>query len=681
VFEGFVDGLSYLGNSGYWFGFFTAILITVPIALIPGVSATLVMALAIPFIVLNVSDPVIGLAMLATLTGIDNTLDSIPAVLLGQPGAATQVTFLEGNQLAQQGKAAHTLGAIYVVSAIGGIVGALMLAILIPVIKPFVLEFGFAEIAAMAMFGVAMVAALSGGAMVKGIVAGLLGIMMATVGPDPVYAIDRYWYGHAFLWDGFPLIATVVGLFALPEMIDLTVTKKAVAAEGSVVSYGEVFRGARYGLSRWKMAIRQSLFGVFLGAVPGIGSGVVDWLAYAFGIFWTKDKSQFGKGSLEGVLFAEAAQNSKEAGQAVPTLAFGVPGGRAWAFILVGMLFYGISPGPQMLDNHADITIMMVVSLGLGNLMVTMLGLGFTGQMAKLTFLPYPIIGFFVIPISLLASFQQTGDISAIWIVFGGAIVGLLMKRYKWPRPPLLIGFILGGIIESNLISAVSLFRGDWGQFATRPLFIALVVLAVVTAIVFAKFMSNTTIEDIIPVESGGGRTGISGASGTGPAAVRTRRTWVWNEGAIFALIIALTLTWAFYETFSFTRFNAAIIPRFASGVGMVLSYIQFVREGTGVKTGAIMDIGIRSSGVEGARQTSLVVAGLFLVLIILMGTIGLEWASVVIAFLGPAVIIRGKMGYVGGASVASSVLLLNLLFFDYLMAVIWPQKFILDFF
>jgi len=405
----FADGLSYLGNMGYWGGFFFAVFITVPIALLPGISATLVMALTIPFIIISVDDPVIGIAMLATLTGIDNTLDSIPAILLGMPGGATQVTFLEGNQLAQKGYAAHTLGAVYAVSALGGIVGAVMMAVLIPMIKPVVLAFGFAEIAAMAMFGVAMVAALSGGAMVKGVFAACLGLLLSTVGPAGVTLDFRYMFDQDWLWNGLPLIATTIGVFALPEIIDLTMTRKPLAPREANIAYSEIFRGARYGMSRWPMTIRQSLFGVFFGAIPGIGSGVIDWMSYALGIALTKDKSQFGHGSLEGVLFAEAAQNAKEGGQAIPTLALGIPGGRAWAFVMLGMLAYGIAPGPRMLEEHADITIMIVLSLGLGNLAVTMLGLGFTRQMAMLTKIPYPVLGFLIIPISFLAAFQQTG--------------------------------------------------------------------------------------------------------------------------------------------------------------------------------------------------------------------------------------------------------------------------------
>ena len=413
------------------------------------------------------------------------------------------------------------------VSAIGGVVGAVTLAIIIPVIAPFVLQFGFAEIGAMAIFGVAMVAALSGGAMVKGIFAAVLGMLLGVVGTE---GFDfRYMFDQQWLWDGLPLIATTIGVFALPEIIDLTMTRKPLAPKDARISYGEVFRGARYGLKRWPMAVRQSLFGVFLGAVPGIGSGVVDWMSYAFGIFWTKDKSQFGKGSLDGVLFAESAQNAKEGGQAVPSLALGIPGGRAWAFVILAMGIYGIAPGPRMLEDHGDITIMIILSLGLGNLAVTLLGLGFTRQMARLTLIPYPVLGFLIIPISLLAAFQNTRDVSAIGIVLGGAVLGMLMKRYRWPRPPLLIGFILGSIIEENVTNSLALY--GWGGTFTRPLFIVLVVVAIVTAALFTKFMGRGTMgsaegDEVLSVgrmpPAGGPRDGST--SGLGPRLRRLRQ-------------------------------------------------------------------------------------------------------------------------------------------------------------
>ena len=668
----FGEGLSYLGTAGYWTGFLVAVFVTVPIALIPGISATLVMAIMIPFIVISVDDPVIGLVMLATLTGIDNTLDSIPAILLGMPGGATQVTFLEGNQLAQRGEAAHTLGAVYAVSAIGGVVGAFALAIIIPVITPFVLAFGFAEIGAMAIFGVAMVAALSGGAMVKGIAAAIFGMLLSAVGPlglDFRFSFDQEW----LKWSGFPLIATTIGVFALPEIIDLTMTRKPLAPRDARISYGEIYRGARYGFARWPVAIRQSLFGVFLGAVPGIGSGVVDWMSYAFGIFWTKDKSQFGKGSLDGVLFAESAQNSKEAGQAVPTLALGIPGGRAWAFVIVAMLAYGIAPGPRMLEDHADITIMIIVSLGLGNLMVTLLGFGFTRQMARLTLLPYPVLGFLIIPISLLAAFQDTRDVSAIAIVLGGAVLGMLMKRYRWPRPPLLIGFILGSIIEKNITDSVALL--GWEGTFTRPLFIVLLVLAIAIGALFTKFMSggmSTPGMEDMPVRA---------PAGEAPGAPARRRWhWRWREEHIFTIGVMLVLGYAIWESTTFA-YLSKWFPMSIAIIGLGLCAIQFVREGLGAETGEIMDIGIRSRGMEGARSAGLIFLVMLLAMLLMTGLMneGLKWGAVVIATLGPMLMMQNKTGVIGGIVAGVTILILNLLFFDFALAVIWPTPFILD--
>ena len=657
----FVDGASYLLKPGYWAAFWFAVAITVPIALLPGISATLVMAITIPFIVISVSDPVIGITILAVLTGIDNTLDSIPAILLGIPGGATQVTFLEGNQLAQRGQAAHTLGAVYAVSAIGGVVGAISLALIIPVISPFVLAFGFAEIAAMAMFGVAMVAALSGGAMIKGIFAGVFGMFLSTVGPAAVSVDERFTFGQAWLGigtSGLPLIATTIGVFALPEIIDLTMTRKPLAPRNAIINYSEIFRGARYGFSKWPVAIRQSLFGVFLGAVPGIGSGVVDWMSYAFGIFWTKDKSQFGKGSLDGVLFAESAQNAKEGGQAVPTLALGIPGGRSWAFVVVAMLAYGLAPGQRMLEEHADITIMIVLSLGLGNLAVTMLGLAFTGQMARLTKIPYPVLGFMIIPISLLAAFQDTRDLSALTIVLGGAVLGFAMKRYQWPRPPLLIGFILGPIIESNIINSVG--RYDWVGTFTRPLTIFLFILAVVTATLFTKFLSGgATVAGGMPIVEGEGTLppGAQPPSGAAPDAPRglgarmRGLSWRWTEGQVFTLFLIVLLGYAIWEARDYSFFGRWF-PMGLASIGLVLTVLQFIREGIGVKTGDIMDIGVRSRGMEGARTAAVVFLGLLGIMLLIAGLFpkGLAWGAVVISLIGPAAMMRNRAGVIGGA-------------------------------
>ena len=302
----------------YWIVLLSVVLLAALASAIPGMNAFLVMALAFSYITFEVEDPAIGLVAIATISGVSNTLDSIPAILIGQPSAATQVTFLEGHQLARRGRAAHTLGAVYAVSALGGIIGAAILTAVIPIARPFVLSFGFPEIAATAMIGIVMVTVLGRGAMVKGLVAALVGMLLGMIGDFGRLTVDPF--------VPMPTIPFILGLFALPEMVDLMISRRPVAAEGAAVSRREVLSGARYGIAQWRMTVRQSAFGVLLGAIPGVGSAVVDWLSYAFGILLTKDKSGFGRGSLDGVLFAESAQNAKEAGAALPTLALGVPG-------------------------------------------------------------------------------------------------------------------------------------------------------------------------------------------------------------------------------------------------------------------------------------------------------------------------------------------------------------------
>ena len=671
---------AYLGNGGYWAAFTVAVLMAVFVGLLPGVSATLVMALSISFIVLNIDDPLIGIVMLATLTGVDNTLDSIPAVLLGQPGASTQVTFLEGNQLARRGLAAHTLGAVYAVSAMGGLVGALALAIVIPVIKPFILSFGFPEIASMALFGVAMVAALSSGAMVKGLAAAAFGLLLGTIGIDPISAAHRYTFGSLHLWEGLPLIATTIGLFALPEMIDLTMTRRPVATHGAVVNQREVFRGARYGLSKWKIAIRNGLFGVFLGAVPGIGGAVVDWLSYAMGIFFTKDKSEFGKGSLDGVLFAESAQNSKEAGQAIPTLAFGVPGGRAWAFVIVAMLAYGITPGPPMLDRFADITIMMVFSLALGNLAVTIIGMFLTGQLAKLTLIPYPLIGAIIIPISFLSAYLSSTDLIAVYIIVSAALLGLLMKQYKWPRPPLLLGFILGRIIEFNFQSAISIH--GMGGLLTRPLTIALLILAVVIAVTFSKMgkigaAGTLSEEEAMPTVRGGSGDD-PGAVANGTAAVAAkRRTLAITPASLFTLAVVGMAIWALQEAWFGFPTRGKVFPVSLSLAVIILGSIQLLFDLQQGTTGAIMDIGMRSAGMVGVRRTAMLIFGVVAIFIVLIFVIGLKYATMLFP-LGPTLLfLQGRTRWIGAAIAVSFVVLFNLLVMDYVMAVIWSEPLI----
>lgn len=664
----FLKAASYLGTLSYWEALFAGVFLSIIVGLVPGVGSVLVMAILLPFIVLNIDDAAVALVLLAAIGGTNNTLDSIPAVVVGVPSGATQVTFLEGHQLARRGKAAYTLGAIYSVSAIGGVVGAAALALSIPIVKPFILSIDRSEIAAIAMFGIAMVAVLSRGAAIKGVTAGLLGVLVATAGVDPFTGARRFTFGQIELWEGLPLVAVVTGIFAIPELIDLTMTRRPVAPPGAQLSRSDMFQGALYGLTRWKETIRQSLFGVFLGAIPGVGSGVIDWLSYAFGILFRKDRREFGKGSLDGVLFAESAQNSKEGGQALPTLTLGIPGGTGWVMILAAMLMYGISPGPPMVDQYAHITMLVVITLALGNLLVTVIGLVASAPLIRLTAIPYPAISAVIIPLIFLAAFMDMRSWLAIPILAIFTVVGLSMKRFGWPRPPFILGFILGPIIDVNIQTAFAL-HGIVGVF-TRPFTLVLLALVILTTVLLTRFM--TRAEKSTKAAENAKPAGSPAETETSPLAPRRLALCAENVVPLLLIVGGVLALWASLDF----PLQARRIPLAASAGIIALSAVELFRQLFFVRkpTGQIMDLGMRSAGVKGAFRAGLLLAELFVLFGLLATTIRLDNAAVAFAVLLPLVFLSGRQRWLTAAVRGGILVAWTYGFMNYFMAVVWPE-------
>lgn len=667
-------GLAHLGTWSYWLALVSAVLVSAAVGLLPGIGTPIVMAMSIPFIVFTIQDPLIGIILLASIAGVSNTLDSIPAILMGYPGPATQVTFFEGSQLAKRGRAAHTLGAVYAVSAVGGVVGAIALVIVIPIIRPFILNFSFSEIAAMALFGVTMVSILSRGAMLKGLTGGFIGILLSTVGTHFGTATERYTFGSLDLADGLPIIAVTLGIFALPEVLDLSATRQPLAPPDAKISNREVFAGAIEGLKRWRVTIRHSLIGVFFGMIPGIGSAVIDWLSYAVGIALSKDKSQFGKGSLDGVIFAESANNSKEGGQAVPTLAFGVPGGVAWVFVLAAMLAYGIAPGPQMLGRYADITIMLAVSFGIGNLLITMLGIVMTGQLAKVTLIPYVVIGAVIIPISFLSAFQESAGWFGILVLLIFTPIGLCMKAFGWPRPPLVLGFILGAIIERNLQSAISAYGPM--DLLTRP--ITMVLLATTALTIFFVLRSTRHSAAALaaaaaaaePVPQAAGADVVPDVLRAPDNRLSLRGGWKLEHW--FALFILVAVGAMVVQAFNWMD-RARFLPLLVGIPIVALTAFQllFMR---GHARGEIMDIGLQSLQSEGAGKTGLIIAGSIALYVLGMTTIGLNYASILFALIFTLVMTEGKTRLISAPIAVALVALMSVGMLDYYMGVFWPD-------
>ena len=684
--EVFGSVLGYLSDPIYWFTVLAGIGLATAAGIIPGVTATQIMAITFPFIVLNIDDPAVGLVLLATITGTANTFNSIPAMFFGMVEGGVQVTYLEGHQLVRRGLGAFAMGAVYAVSAIGGLVGALTLLIVLPLMRPFVLQFSFPEIAALGLFGLAMVAILSRGAMTKGLIAAGAGLLLGTVGTQGYTGADRFTFGLYDLELGLPLVAAILGLMTLPEMIDLTANREAVSSVPGDVSTREVWRGFREGLRRWRMAIRQSVFGCLVGAIPGMGSTVITWMAYGFGIIFAKDRSQFGKGSLDGLLFAESAENAKEGGQAIPTLALGIPGSTGWILVLVAMLFYGVVPGPNLLRDHLDIVGLIVITLAIGNLILTMIGLAVTGQIVKLTRIPYAAIGAVVIPITILGAYLSELLMIVFPVIAIFTVVGLLMKHYGWPRPPLILAIVIGPVIEDNLWSAISVY-GVHG-ILTRPLTIGLLILVVVVVVVMQIAMRRTEVTREAVTEVA--RQAAPENAELIPAPVaRTRRLGVglqlsrprWRNAHLMPIGLIVISAAAFIVAADYSSSRAALFPLVSSSLIFILSVVHLAASSMRPPKvqGQIMDLGLLSAGQEGAKRAGLIVVAMLGVYVLVLGLIGLQYAGMIFAFLLPLALMSGRSRWKVAIVSTVAVTLFTFGIGEWLSHVFWPEPFILD--
>jgi putative tricarboxylic transport membrane protein len=419
-----------------------------------------------------------ALAMMIALTAVTATGDTIPAILLGIPGSsAAAATVVDGYPMAKRGEAARALGAAYVSSCIGGLVGAFVLVLSIPVLRPIVLIFGPPEIFMLAMLGLVTVGMLGGNDPLRGWAAGGLGVTLAMIGRDPINGTARFAFGSHAMWEGLPLIAVALGLFALPELILLS-------RRGASISRVELpenlwegqLQGIKDSLRNWFLVIRCSALGTWIGFLPGLGGHVADWIAYGHAQTSVKNPENFGKGDVRGVIAPESANNSVKGGELIPTLAFGVPGSATMAILFGALLIAGVSPGKQLLTDRLDLTMVMVWSLVISNLIGAAICLFFTRYLAKITALPGISIVAVTAPLIMLSTYSDDALIEPLLMLIALGVLGYFMRQTGWPRAPLLVGFVLGGIVEVNLANSVRLFGAS---FLLRPLTTVLFVLLI----------------------------------------------------------------------------------------------------------------------------------------------------------------------------------------------------------
>jgi TctA family transporter len=456
---------------------------------IPGLGGLVGLAILLPFTF--DMDPYMAFAIMIGLIAVTSTSDTIPSVLFGVPGtSAAQATILDGHPMAKRGEAGRAFGAAYTASLIGGVFGALVLAISIPILRPIVLAFGSPEFFMMGILGISMVAVLSGNAPVKGLIAGGLGLAIGMIGMDPQTGIIRWAFGALYLWDGIPLVPVALGIFAIPEIVDLVIKGTRIAdvpkeaLKGVLVGIKDAFRH-RF------LLLRCAAVGVWVGFMPGLGASVVDWFAYGHAMQTEKGaRESFGKGDVRGVIAPESANNSKEGGALIPTIAFGVPGSASMALLLGAMTIQGLTPGSAMLTKHLDVTYTMIWSLAIANIFGAGICLLFTNTLAKIALVRIHLLAPLVIAVVFLASFQASAHYGDLWSLLFFSLVGWFMKRFGWPRPPVILGLVLSKLIENYLYISVSRYGAAW---LLRPIVIVIMLLTIASLVYGFRMTRRST--------------------------------------------------------------------------------------------------------------------------------------------------------------------------------------------
>lgn len=471
---------------------FAGVVFGLVIGVIPGLGGVFGLTILIPLT--YALDPFSAMALLLGMGSVTTTSDTIPAILIGVPGTVgAAASCLDGHELAKQKQSARALGAAYTAQLIGGVFGALVLALSIPVMRPLVLALNFGDLLAITIFGLTLVAMLSGGSPLKGVIAALMGVLLSYVGLDPLVGAERWTFGQIYFWEGIPTEIVFLGLFGLSELASL-LQRGQVQYTPEPPEKGGMWRGMVETLQNWPLVLRGSALGAILGSIPGIGLSAIDWIAYGDAARRTKGGVPFGQGNIRAVIAPESASNAKEGGALIPTLAFGIPGSATMSLLLGAFAIQGLTPGPKMLTDHLPLMVSMILTIALANIIGTLICLALTGQLARLAMVPAR----YLVPIALVfitvGAFHSHKEVLDFVVLLGFGALGLTMKRLGWPRPAFVLGFVLGPNLERFFGLSYQISGWSWlGQ----PVVMALLAIAAAFLLRHARGWRKARLEAV----------------------------------------------------------------------------------------------------------------------------------------------------------------------------------------
>ena len=442
----------------------------------PGVSPSMAVAILLPF-TFGMS-PTMGMVMLCAIYLASNYGGSITAVMINTPGTPSAVvTAFDGYPLAKNGRPGYGLGVSLVASVWGGFVGIIILILFSAPLAKVALKFWPAEYFSLALMGLSTVSSMAGKRWVESLIAVLLGLLLNTIGLDHVNGVNRFTFDILNLFDGFSFVPALIGLFALSEVFQ-NVEENDYSAYKTVTDKVSVWPSVREYLSlKWSI-LRSGVLGTLIGIFPGAGGTIASFIAYDVEKRLSKHPEQFGQGALEGVAAAEASNSSSVGGALVPLLTLGITGSASTAVLIGALMIHELRPGPELFTKHPDLVYTLFSSLFMANVVLYLLGTWGSRIWIKVTQVPKTVLYPMIFAFSIVGSFAVRSSVFDVGVCLGFGIVGWMLKKYHYPLSPIVLGLVLGALIETNL--QMTLVMGGPALLFTRPLSATLLAITAV---------------------------------------------------------------------------------------------------------------------------------------------------------------------------------------------------------
>lgn len=450
----------------------------------PGVSATMAVALGLPFT--YTMQPIQAIVFLVAIYCSSITGGSISAILFKIPGVPSSApTTFDGYPMAQKGEAGKAMGVALVTSAIGGLVSALAMFLLSPQLTQAALKFGPSEMFAVTFMGLSILTSLDSKNVLRTIISGLLGLLLSTIGQDPMYGVQRLTFGSSQLLSGIEMIPVLIGIFAVTEVLNQTMETHRLKAEDGIGG-GQV-KTTIPTLKEWLsikwVIVRSAIIGTITGILPGAGATIASFLCYSTEMKLSKYPEKFGTGIIDGIAASETANNAATGGAMVPLLSLGIPGGNAAAVMMSALVLKGVQLGPLLLINQPDYLSATFVSMIIANIVMVFVAIGIAKVFAKILAVPYSILGPIIVMLAIIGSYATAMNIADVQIMAIAGIAGVLFKVLKFNSAAMILGLVLGTICEGNFSRAYTIARGDIIKMFSSPISAVLMLVCIVALV------------------------------------------------------------------------------------------------------------------------------------------------------------------------------------------------------